>query len=87
MIDSRKVLLQLIPTALLILVSPGSSASENGTRMIPGSCTIFAVSQGESAFFGNNEDWKDPLTYVWVEPPDEDKYGVLCFGFENLYPQ
>jgi hypothetical protein len=87
MIDSRKVLLQLIPTALLILISPGSAASENDTSMIPGSCTIFAISQGESAFFGNNEDWKDPLTYVWVEPPDAGKYGVLCFGFENLYPQ
>jgi hypothetical protein len=53
----------------------------------PGSCTIFSVSNRESAFFCNNEDWFDPETYYWVIPSDLDGYGVLCFGYRNLYPQ
>jgi len=54
---------------------------------MPGSCTIFAVSKGGSVFFGNNEDWRNPLTYFWVEPPGDGKYGVLCIGFDDLGPQ
>lgn len=75
----------------MILFSTCISVSDNGRNTtgahIPGSCTIFSVSRGESVFFGNNEDWKDPNTYYWVEPPEAGGYGVLCFGFDNLYPQ
>jgi hypothetical protein len=38
-------------------------------------------------FFGNNEDWRNPLTYVWVEPPGDGKYGVLCVGYDDFGPQ
>ncbi len=54
---------------------------------MPGSCTIFCVSRGESVFFGNNEDWRNPLTYLWVEPAGKGKYAVLCVGFDDLGPQ
>ena len=54
---------------------------------MPGSCTIFAVSKGGSVFFGNNEDWRNPKTYVWVEPAGDGKYGVLCVGFDDFGPQ
>ncbi len=54
---------------------------------MPGSCTIFSVAKEESVFFGNNEDWRNPLTYVWVEPVGDGKYGVLCVGFDDLGPQ
>jgi len=54
---------------------------------MPGSCTIFCISKGSFVFFGNNEDWKNPQTYVWVEPPGEGKYGVLCVGFDDFGPQ
>lgn len=64
----------------------GSPAARQG-RLMPGSCTIFAVSKGGSVFFGNNEDWRNPLTYIWVEPPGDGKYGVLCVGFDDLGPQ
>ena len=56
-------------------------------RLIPGSCTIFSVSKGGSVFFGNNEDWRNPLTFIWVEPAGDGKYGVLCVGFDDLGPQ
>lgn len=85
-----KKILIFIPIMLILCDPQGCSASENretSDRFIPGSCTIFAVSFGGSVFFGNNEDWINPLTYCWVEPPGTDKYGVLCFGFDNLYPQ
>jgi len=54
---------------------------------MPGSCAIFSVAKGGSVFFGNNEDWRNPLTYIWVEPAGDGKYGVLCVGFDDLGPQ
>jgi hypothetical protein len=65
-------------------------SADNGRTLdnhTPGSCTIFSVSNRESAFFCNNEDWFDPETYYWVIPSDSNGYGVLCFGYRNLYPQ
>ena len=53
----------------------------------PGFCTIFCFSKGESVFFGNNEDWKDPNTFLWVKPPSDSTLGVVYLGFENLFPQ
>lgn len=66
---------------------PFESPIARHERFMPGSCTIFSVSFGESVFFGNNEDWRNPLTYIWVEPSGEGKYGVLCVGFDDLGPQ
>jgi len=56
-------------------------------RLIPGSCTIFCISYNESVYMGNNEDWKNPLTYFWVKPPKEDEYGILYFGYDDFGPQ
>ena len=78
----------VITLFICILAATGLNADEQrADSNFPGSCTIFTVSRGESVFFGNNEDWYDPLTYIWVEPPDSGSYGILCFGYENLYPQ
>ncbi|MBN2416013.1 hypothetical protein JXO52_09235 [bacterium] len=60
---------------------------ETGNPYTPGSCTIFAVSQGELVYFGNNEDWYDPQTWYWIMPSSDSTYGVLCFGYGNLFPQ
>lgn len=90
-----RLLILLFGTAAVIgfsvfgraIVQPlGSPAARQG-RLIPGSCTIFSASKGGSVFFGNNEDWKNPLTYIWVEPPGDGKYGVLCVGFDDFGPQ
>lgn len=54
---------------------------------VPGSCTIFAIRQGDKVFFGNNEDWSDPKTIYWVEPQREGRYGSVYFGFNRYNPQ
>ncbi len=56
-------------------------------KLIPGSCTIFCISYNGSVFMGNNEDWKNPLTYFWVRPAKEGEYGILYFGFDDFGPQ
>ena len=53
----------------------------------PGFCTIFCITKGNSVFFGNNEDWKNPNTFIWVERPTDSTYGVVYLGFEDLFPQ
>ena len=54
---------------------------------VPGSCTIFAVRRGAKVFFGNNEDWSDPKTIYWVEPPQPGQYGSVYLGFNAYNPQ
>ena len=56
-------------------------------KLFPGYCTIFSISTGESVFFGNNEDWRNPLTYIWVEPANDENYAVVYLGFDNFFPQ
>jgi hypothetical protein len=55
------------------------------------SCTIFTVTAGDTVFFGNNEDYALPGTYVWLMPsqvlqlPSEtiSLHGVIFFGFDD----
>jgi len=54
---------------------------------VPGSCTIFTASYGNTVLFGNNEDWNNPKAYYWVSPSSEGDYGVVYFGYDNLFPQ
>lgn len=56
-------------------------------KLIPGSCTIFGISYNGSVFMGNNEDWKNPLTFFWVKPAKEGEYGILYFGYDDFGPQ
>jgi len=56
-------------------------------KLFPGYCTIFSISIGDSVFFGNNEDWKNPLTYIWVEPANNENYAVVYLGFNNFFAQ
>ena len=51
---------------------------------IPGSCTIFTASYGNTVLFGNNEDYTNPKTYYWVSPSSEGNYGGVYFGFDNF---
>jgi len=56
-------------------------------QAVPGSCTIFAVSHGDQVLFGNNEDWVDPNTYIWLIPSDGKSYSTVCLGFDDRIPQ
>jgi hypothetical protein len=54
---------------------------------IPGSCTIFSASFGNTVLYGNNEDYRIPKTYYWTEPSSEKAYGGVFLGFDNFSPQ
>ena len=54
---------------------------------IASACTIFTVSDEDTVFFGNNEDYSNPNTYYWVDIPEDGKYGGVYFGFDNFWPQ
>jgi hypothetical protein len=73
------------------IFAPGIISTENfGTAdsyLVPGSCTIFAASFGNTVLYGNNEDYRIPKTYYWAEPPGEKTYGGVFLGFDNFFPQ
>lgn len=58
-----------------------------GTLKATTACTIVTISKGEKVFFGNNEDWTNPNTYIWFELPKEGKLGGIYFGFNDYYSQ
>ena len=43
--------------------------------LVPGSCTMFTASFGDTVLYGNNEDYMRTLTYYWVRLPGKDTYG------------
>lgn len=47
----------------------------------PLACTIFMASRNGRTLVGNNEDWRDPGTHIWVVPASKGKYARLYFGF------
>ncbi len=51
---------------------------------VPGSCTIFAASFGNTVLYGNNEDSDDPNTYYWVRRSGEGTYGGVYVGYDDL---
>ncbi|NIM49341.1 MAG: hypothetical protein GTO22_08800 [Gemmatimonadales bacterium] len=75
---------------LALLAGAGCNRQPEGTRTdedVPGSCTIFAASFGNTVLYGNNEDYNNPNTYYWVRPPGEGTYGGVYLGFDNFSPQ
>jgi hypothetical protein len=69
----RKALLS-IAVVIVTLVGPAVDA-----------CTIFSFQNDGSVWVGNNEDAGDPDGKMWVIPPDEGRYGRICFGFDDDY--
>jgi len=50
-------------------------------------CTVLFMTDSESSFGGNNEDYMNPLTKVWFIPGENGDYGRVYFGFEDLQAQ
>ncbi|MCP5102951.1 MAG: hypothetical protein GY950_06220, partial [bacterium] len=50
-------------------------------------CTMVMVAKGDVMLAGNNEDWKNPNTKMWIYPPSKNEYGRICFGFDNNFTQ
>ncbi len=42
-------------------------------------CTVFTVSYAEKLYFGNNEDYINPNTYIIIRPSfeEEEEYGGI----------
>ncbi len=51
------------------------------------SCTMFTLTKNGKTLVGNNEDWRNPNTKMWFVLPEEGKYGIVYFGFDDLTPQ
>src|SRR5262249_49880791 len=59
---SKRLLMKTLTRAalsLVLLITPAPSRA----------CTIFYAARGAVVLAGNNEDWNDPDTRVWVVPP------------------
>ena len=54
---------------------------------IPGSCTTFVAQIDETVLLGNNEDFNNPNTYLWVVPSSDDIYGGVYLGYQIGRPQ
>ena len=50
-------------------------------------CTGFLVTDGDVVLAGNNEDYVNPQTKVWLVPAGDGRFGRIYFGFDNLSPQ
>jgi tetratricopeptide (TPR) repeat protein len=50
-------------------------------------CTIITMARGKKVWIGNNEDWTDPRTKMWIVPASPGEYGRVVFGFENRFIQ
>ena len=50
-------------------------------------CTVFYGTDGNMVLGGNNEDFINPLTFVWFHPAENGRFGWVAFGFDDLTPQ
>jgi Acyl-coenzyme A:6-aminopenicillanic acid acyl-transferase len=50
-------------------------------------CTGFYINRDGKIYAGNNEDYKNPNTKMWIIPGENENYGRIYFGFDNYYPQ
>lgn len=50
-------------------------------------CTIVTMSRGDSTLAGNNEDWTDPRSRMWIVPGSAGEYGRVLFGFPPRFVQ
>jgi penicillin V acylase-like amidase (Ntn superfamily) len=46
-------------------------------------CTAFYYAKEGKVIIGNNEDWKNPFTFIWFVPANEKEYGRVYFGFKE----
>ncbi len=82
----KRIIGKVFPIALLIgIIFAGGIDLDS--ELVPGSCTIFAASVGNTALYGNNEDYNNPKTYYWVRPSGKNIYGGVYVGFDNFSPQ
>jgi len=47
-------------------------------------CSAFFASDENTVLVGNNEDFSNVLTKVWIHPPENGKLGRIYFGFAGV---
>jgi penicillin V acylase-like amidase (Ntn superfamily) len=50
-------------------------------------CTIVTMARGQQILAGNNEDWTDPRSKMWIVPAADGQYGRVLFGFAKRFIQ
>ncbi|WP_460926599.1 carcinine hydrolase/isopenicillin-N N-acyltransferase family protein [Spirosoma agri] len=50
-------------------------------------CTIFVLTDAKRTLFFNNEDYSNPATRVWFQPPTNAYYGCAYLGFNDGWAQ
>lgn len=50
-------------------------------------CTMVMVAKGDVMLAGNNEDYLNPNTKMWIYPASRGEYGRICFGFDDGFTQ
>ena len=63
---------------LLIMLLSGSY-----TQITACSTGIF-YGNGKIALAGNNEDWKNPFTRIWIIPAEGNKFGRISILFTTM---
>lgn len=70
-----------------VFIAIPNPITESPTDPVPGSCTIFSASMGNTVLYGNNEDYYKSETYLWTEVATEENYGCLYLGFKDYSHQ
>ena len=88
----KKVRFFIIGLVGLVIVLIGAFAPSQKQQMkqsipFPGSCTTFFAKIGNTSLFGNNEDYNNPKTLIWVVPSSGSNYGGVYFGYNLGRPQ
>ena len=50
-------------------------------------CSGFYIEQGDKLLAGNNEDYINPNTKMWIIPSEKGRFGKIVFGFDDYFPQ
>lgn len=86
----RKSAIRMVVLIIILITFIPSHTKQNiKTQPVsfPGSCTTLFATIGNTLLFGNNEDYNNPQTYIWVVPSSEDSYGGVYFGYAAGRPQ
>lgn len=50
-------------------------------------CSMCKITMNGKTVVGNNEDWTNPNSQIRFEPKGKGKYGYMCVGFDDNFPQ
>lgn len=83
-----RLLLVLTVSSLLLNEwnGPAETWAQSAMSPQPGCTTLYAY-DGRAAWAGNNEDFNNPLTYLWFIPAGPERYGRVLFGYDDYIPQ